>query len=391
MIYMDNGATSFPKPSIMVEAMTEAMINYCANPGRSGYKASIKSGKEVYRTRQTAAEIFNIARPEQIIFTKNCTEAINIALKGVLKPGDHVITTSMEHNSVIRPLKKLVQQGVDTTVVRCDGQGRLDPDDVKRAIRRNTRLIVMTAASNVTGTKMPLYEVGRIALGRGILFMVDGAQGAGHMEIDAENMNIDILAVPGHKGLLGPQGTGMLYVKEGLAIEPLLEGGTGSSSKMLDQPHVIPEGYEAGTLNTVGIIGLGASLEMIRKIGVKAIAHHERKLTEQIEDGLRNIEGIQVYGPEDTRDKTAVIAFNINGMDCEEVASLLDEEYDIATRAGFHCSGLAHETIGTDKAGCVRITPGFYTQQHEIKKVIKAVSEIAVNVENSRKLVNCQF
>lgn len=379
MIYMDNAATSFPKPSLMLDSMVEAINSYCANPGRSGHAAAMRSAKEVYKTRRIAAELFNIGRAEQVIFTKNCTEAINIALKGVLKCGDHVITTSMEHNSVIRPLKSLVNQGVETTVVRCDRKGMLDCDDLKKAIKRNTRLIVMSAASNVTGTKMPLVEVGRIALRHGILFMVDGAQGAGHMNIDVDEMNIDILALPGHKGLLGPQGTGLLYVKEGLALEPLMEGGTGTASKKLEQPHVIPEGYEAGTINVPGIIGLGASLEIIKKIGVPAISLHERKLTERLQNGLMSISGVEIYGPEDVRDKAPVVAMNIKGMDSEAVASLLDEEYGIATRAGFHCSGLAHETIGTATTGCVRITPGFYTQQKEIDAVIEAITEIASN------------
>lgn len=377
MIYMDNGATSFPKPSLMIETMREAMAQYCANPGRAGHEAAARTAREIYRTRRTAAELFNISKPEQIIFTKNCTEAINIAIKGVLKPGDHVVTSSMEHNSVIRPLKALTRRGVETTIIRCDPKGKLEVSDIRRAIKQNTRLIVITAASNVTGTKMPLKEIGRLAVRYGILFMVDGAQGAGHMEIDVKEMNIDILALPGHKGLMGPQGTGMLYIKEGIAIDPMLEGGTGTDSKKMEQPHIIPEGFEAGTLNAPGIIGLGASLDIIRKIGIAAIAYHERKLAEQLQEGLSKIEGVKIYGPEDTREKTPVIAINIKDIDSEEVASLLDEEYGIATRAGFHCSGLAHETIGTSKQGCVRICPGFYTQQHEIAKVIEAVAKIA--------------
>ena len=236
MIYMDNGATSWPKPPEMLDAMTEAISSYCANPGRAGHAAAARTAREIYRTRTAAASLFNIEDPARIIFTRNCTEAINLALKGILRKGDHVITSSMEHNSVLRPLKQLESSGVSTTVIRCDRQGRISVRDIRAAIRTNTRMIVITAASNVTGTRMPLEEIGRIALRNGILFMVDGAQVAGYMDLDVRRNHIDLLAVPGHKGLMGPQGTGFLYVKKGLELTPLVEGGTGTKSKELEQP-----------------------------------------------------------------------------------------------------------------------------------------------------------
>lgn len=377
MIYLDNGATSFPKPRQVVDEMTEALLYYCANPGRGAHFMAARTAHEIYKTRLAAASLFNIENAGRIVFTKNCTESLNLAIKGVLKSGDHVITSSMEHNSVLRPLVELNRKNVSLTIVKCDERGVLNPQDVKNAVRENTKMIVMTAASNVTGTKMPLESVGKIAAKEGVLFMVDGAQGAGHMSLDVKKNYIDILAAPGHKGLMGPQGTGLLYVGEGIEIRPLLSGGTGSKSKELNQPVDFPEGYEAGTLNAPGIIGLGAGIRFINKIGAEAIGEHERRLTEKLQKGFEQIRGVKIYGPVDTADKTAVVALNIQGHDCEEVALILDDKYGIEVRAGFHCSGIAHKTIGTENTGCIRFCPGFYTGEKEIEDTIKAVKEIA--------------
>ena len=377
MIYMDNGATSWPKPPEMLDAMTEAISSYCANPGRAGHAAAARTAREIYRTRTAAASLFNIEDPARIIFTRNCTEAINLALKGILRKGDHVITSSMEHNSVLRPLKQLESAGISTTVIRCDRQGRISVRDIRAAVRTNTRMIVITAASNVTGTRMPLEEIGRIALRNGILFMVDGAQGAGHMDLDVRRNHIDLLAVPGHKGLMGPQGTGFLYVKKGIELIPLVEGGTGTKSKELEQPRDFPEGFEAGTLNAPGIIGLGASIRMIDRIGVSAIQAHEEKLVRRLQRGLEGIRGVTVYGPEDPGDKAAIVAVNIDGIDCETAAAILDERFGIAVRAGFHCSGLAHDTIGTGDIGCIRLCPGLYTAERDIGMVTDAIAQLA--------------
>lgn len=377
MIYMDNGATSYPKPQEVLETLIDVTANYCANPGRSGHFMAARTAQEIYKTRLAAAQLFNIRDAGQIVFTKNCTESLNLALKGILREGDHVVTTSMEHNSVVRPLIELRKKGVTTTFVRCRQDGSVSPEDIKSAIRKNTKLIVMTAASNVTGTIMPLEETGRIAVRKGVLFMVDGAQGAGHMELDVKKSHIDILAAPGHKGLLGPQGTGLLYIREGIEIQPLLAGGTGSRSKQEEQPQDFPEGYEAGTVNAPGIIALGAAIRFINRIGVRAIENHERKLTQKLQAGLEKIAGVQLYGSENVADKTAVIAMNISGIGCEEAAGLLNDKYGIAVRAGFHCSPRAHETIGTADIGCIRICPGFYTSEKELEAVIRAIREIA--------------
>ena len=377
MIYLDNGATSYPKPPEVSETIMDVTVNYCANPGRAGHFMAARTAQEIFKTRLSVARLFNIENPGRIVFTKNCTDSINMALKGVLLPGDHVITTSMEHNSVLRPLHSLKQNGVKVSTVKCDKAGRLSVNDVKKEITPRTRLIVMTAASNVTGTKMPVEETGRLALRNGILFMVDGAQGAGHMDIDVKKQHIDILAAPGHKGLLGPQGTGFLYVREGIYMAPFLDGGTGSRSKDLEQPVDFPEGYEAGTVNSPGIIALGAAVRVISKLGIDVIEEHERRLTEKLQRGLSEIPGIELYGPEDTYEKTAVVAMNIHGIDCEEVADVFNNRYGIAVRAGFHCSGAAHETIGTEKTGCVRLCPSIYTTEKEIEETIAAAAEIA--------------
>lgn len=383
MIYMDNGATSFPKPPEVVDTFIEVMNRYCANPGRAGHNMAAKTSREIYRARLAVAKIFNIEEPGQIIFTKNCTESINLALKGLLREGDHVITSSMEHNSVTRPLMELRRKGVNTTFISCRQDGSIDPGEVAKAVKTgkasgNTKLIIMTAASNVTGTKMPLEEIGRIALRKGILFMVDGAQGAGHMDLDVRKKHIDILAAPGHKGLLGPQGTGLLYIRKGVDIRPLITGGTGSKSKEEDPPCDFPEGYEAGTVNAPGIIALGAAANLINKIGIEVIEEHERRLTERLQRGLKNIGKVRLYGTEDTHEKTSVVAMNVEGMECEEVAEILNDKYGVAVRAGFHCAGRAHKTIGTENTGCIRMCPGFYTTEREIDQVIAAVREIAL-------------
>lgn len=377
MIYMDNGATSYPKPPEVIETIRDVMMNYCANPGRAGHFMAARTAQEIYKARLAAARLFNIKDASRLVFTKNCTESINCALKGILKDGDHVITSSMEHNSVVRPLIELRKRGVSTTFISCAQDGQIDPAEIKTAIKQNTKMIIMTAASNVIGTKMPLEEIGRIALRRGVIFMVDGAQGAGHMDLDVEKNHIDILAVPGHKGLLGPQGTGLLYVRDGIRMRPMLAGGTGSKSNEEEQPTDLPEGFEAGTLNAPGIIALGAAIRFINKIGVDVIEEHERKLTAKLQEGLAEIKGVTIYGMKDARDKTAVVAMNIEGKGCEEVAGVLNDRYGIAVRAGLHCAPKAHETIGSINMGCVRICPGFYTTERDISEVIEAVKEIA--------------
>lgn len=375
MIYLDNGATSYPKPRGMAAAMEECILKYCGNPGRSGHFMSMKTGEEVYHARRKVAGLFNIEQAERLVFTKNTTEALNMGLRGCLKEGDHVITTSMEHNSVLRPLKALEKQGISQTVIRADRSGRIKASDIEKTIRSNTKLIAVTAASNVTGTKMPIAEIGELAKKRGVLFMVDGAQGAGCMELDVAKMHIDMLAVPGHKGLLGPLGTGALYVGGDVRLSPLLAGGTGTESKSRLQPCEFPEGFEAGTLNAPGIIGLGFSADFVGKIGVDAIESYERSLICCFDEALDNMDFVLRYGPA-CEEKTGISLFNIRGMGAEEVTSRLNAEYGIAVRGGYHCAGLAHKSIGTWDSGAVRLSVGPFNSKREIEKTIDAIWKI---------------
>ncbi len=390
MIYLDNGATSFPKPPGMAETMAYCMKTYCGNPGRSGHRMSIKTGEEVYKARKTVAGVFNIKRAERVIFTLNTTGALNAGIKGVLCSGDHAVTTVMEHNSVLRPLKALERDEISHTIVGCSECGTVSPSDIKKAIRENTRLVVCTHASNVTGTLQPIEEIGKmikeINCGRSaenrIIFMVDGAQSAGCVPIDVEAMNIDMLAVPGHKGLLGPLGTGALYAGSDVDIYPIIEGGTGTASKERVQPLEFPEGFEAGTVNAPGIIGLGYSAAWVNRMGVENIRKHEEDIIKPLHNALMNMDCVKVYGPEECSSKTAVVTFNAVGQDgrvrlgCEEVAGRLADEYGIAVRGGFHCAGLAHRTIGTWDTGAVRMSAGPFNTPKEIKKAIDAVYRI---------------
>lgn len=375
MIYLDNGATSFPKPQDMIRAMEECITLYCGNPGRSGHDMSMKTGEEVYRARRKLAEFFNVENAERLVFTKNTTEALNMGLKGVLKGGDHVVTTSMEHNSVLRPLKALEKKGVKHTIVKADRQGIVKGCDIQKAIRPETRLIIVTAASNVTGSKMPLKEIGELAAKKGVIFMVDGAQGAGSMDLDVKKLNIDLLAVPGHKGLLGPLGTGALYVSPGIKIEPITEGGTGTESKSRLQPEEFPEGFEAGTINAPAIIGLGKSVEFVKKLGTDVIASYEEELITFLDNELMNMDFIQYYGPEAGK-KTGISLINVKGTGAEEVTSLLNDNFGIAVRGGYHCAGLAHKTIGTWDTGAVRISVGPYNTKRDIIAVVDALWHI---------------
>lgn len=375
MIYLDNAATSYPKPRGMVAAMEECILKYCGNPGRSGHSMSMRTGEEVYHARKKVAGLFGISRAERLVFTKNTTEALNMGLKGALRAGDHVITTSMEHNSVLRPLKALEKRGVSQSVIRADREGFIKAADIEKAISRDTRLIAVTAASNVTGTKMPLEEIGELARKRGILFLVDGAQGAGSMEIDVEKMHIDMLAFPGHKGLLGPLGTGALYVSPELRLNHIMEGGTGTDSKNRLQPCEFPEGYEAGTINAPAIIGLGYSADFVKKIGPEVIGKYEEELIGWLDQRLGEMDFVTRYGPDSCR-KTGISLINIKGIEAEEVTSILSSRYGIAVRGGFHCAGLAHKTIGTWNEGAVRISVGPFNTRKDMENLADAIWEI---------------
>ena len=375
MIYLDNAATSYPKPRGMVAAMEECILKYCGNPGRSGHSMSMRTGEEVYHARRKIASLFGIKQPERLVFTQNTTEALNMGLKGVLQSGDNVITTTMEHNSVLRPLKALEKRGVSQSVIRADREGYIKASEIEKAIRKDTKLIAITAASNVTGTRMPIEEIGELARRRGILFLVDGAQGAGSMAIDVEKMHIDMLAFPGHKGLLGPQGTGALYVSPEIRLKHIMEGGTGTDSKSRFQPCEFPEGYEAGTINAPAIIGLGYSAEFVEKIGPEVIGKYEEELIGWLDERLDEMDFVKRYGPDACR-KTGISLINIRGVGAEEVTSILSSKYGIAVRGGYHCAGLAHKTIGTWDEGAIRISVGPFNTRKDMEKLADAIREI---------------
>lgn len=375
MIYLDNGATSFPKLKGMVAVMEECMTKYCGNPGRSGHSMSLKTGEEVYHARRNVAKLFNIEEGERLVFTKNTTEALNMGLHGFLKRGDHAITTSMEHNSVLRPLKTMERSGVEHSIVKADGQGIISPRDIEKNIKPNTKLIVVTAASNVTGSKMPIEEIGNIAKKRGIKFMVDGAQGAGAMDLDVKRLHIDMLAIPGHKGLLGPLGTGALYVDPKIRLTPMCQGGTGTESKSRMQPSDFPEGFESGTVNAPAIIGLGYCAEFIEKVGVDVIGQYEEDLMDWLDERLLNMDFIKLYGPKVCK-KTGISLINVEGISAEDVTTILNSRYGIAVRGGYHCAGLAHKTIGTWDCGGVRISVGPYNTKKDMENLVDALWEI---------------
>ncbi|NLV16773.1 MAG: aminotransferase class V-fold PLP-dependent enzyme [Syntrophomonadaceae bacterium] len=377
MLYMDNAATSYPKPESVYVAIDNFNRNMGGNPGRGSSRQALTSGSILAEAREALAALFNVDDGRCISFGPNVTEALNIGLKGVLNPGDHVITTSMEHNAVARPLTALSRQGIQWTRVRCDSAGRLDLEDMRKAIQTNTRMICTLHASNLTGTIMPIKEIGALAREHGLIFMLDSAQSAGGLPLDVKEQNIDILAFTGHKGLLGPQGIGGIYVRPGVAVRPLKEGGTGSLSEELTHPEFMPDLLECGTPNTPGAAGLLAGVEFINEVGLDNVCRREKELTADLITGLREIKEVRLYGPLNPAEQTAVISFNIEDMDCGDVSLRLDYEYGIVTRSGLHCAPLAHSTAGSLTRGSCRLSPGYFTSREDIKKVVEAVYKIA--------------
>ena len=379
IIYFDNAATSWPKPAAMMAAMVNYNEMIGGSPGRSGHQRSLDAGRVILETREALAELFGCDDSLRIAFTKNATEALNIALSGILNPGDHVITSSMEHNSVMRPLRYLESQGVQLSVVSCSGDGRLDTEDVRAAIRPHTRLLVVTHASNVTGTIQPIAELGEIAGRHGILFCVDAAQTAGSLPIHVDEMVIDLLAFSGHKSLFGPQGTGGLYIREGLEkqLRPLMMGGTGSRSEFEGQPDFMPDKFESGTPNTIGLAGLGAGVRFVLTERVETIRSKEEMLTTRFLAGLAVLPGITVYGPPDAANRTSVVSFNITGVSPSEASLELDERFGILCRPGLHCAPAAHRTIGTFSQGTIRFGFSYFNKDEEIDLALEAVRSLA--------------
>lgn len=378
-IYFDNAATSWPKPEETYVAMDRFSRVIGGSPGRSGHRLSIESGRVIMDAREVLARLFGIDDPFQLVFTKNATEALNLAIAGLLSPGDHVITSSMEHNSVMRPLRALESRGVELSVIGCSPQGALDPEHLPPLIRKNTKAVILTHASNVTGTIMPIQEIGHIARQRGLIFCVDAAQTAGAFPIDVSKMNIDLLAFSGHKSLLGPQGTGGLYIRKRIeeSIRPLIMGGTGSRSEHESQPDFMPDRYESGTLNTVGLAGLGAGVKYILERGVDTIHAKEIMLTQRFLNGLHSIEGVRIYGPGDAASQISVVSFTIDGMTPSEASFALDEQFCIMSRPGLHCAPSTHRTIGTFPQGTVRVSFGYFNTEEEIGYTLDAVRQLS--------------
>ena len=378
MIYLDNAATSWPKPESVYQAMDKFMREDAGNPGRGGHSLAIAAERAIDEARVLVARLINAPEPERIIFTFNCTDALNLGLKGLLKPGDHVITSRIGHNSLARPLTKLEGQGVRITrLFPSNESGLLSAADIEGAIEEDTKLVVVTHASNVTGVVQPVEEYGAVVRKYGRVLMVDAAQTAGAFPIDVQAANIDLLAFSGHKGLLGPTGTGVLYIGDRVDLDSLREGGTGSHSEQEEQPFELPNRYESGTPNTVGIAGLGAGLRYIHEEGVEKIRLHERYLREQMAEGLARIPGVQLYGPGDTSEQAPIVSFNLNGWDPLEVAAVLDQAFDIKVRAGLHCAAAAHKTFGTYPRGTVRASHGCFNTTSEIELALEAMAKIA--------------
>lgn len=378
MIYLDNAATTFPKPEIVYKTMDTFYRTLGANPGRSGHKMAMLAEKEIEDTRNVIARLFGIKDPGRFIFTFNATDAINMGIKGLLKSGDHVITTYLEHNAVSRALYGLEKRKVITiTKARNSVEGFIDPDDIKSAIKPNTKLIVISHAPNVLGTIQPIQEIGNIARENNVIFMVDAAQTTCVCEIDVNKSYVDMLAFTGHKGPLGPTGTGGLYVGERVNLEPWREGGTGFEPASLSQPEELPFKLESGTPNTVGIAGLRAGIEYVLSKGISNIRTHEQKLIKILINALEHDRRFILYGTADINKKVGILSINIRGYKPLEVGAILDQSFDIAVRPGLHCAPFAHQMLGTFPDGTVRISTGLFNTEDDINQLIKALNKIA--------------
>ncbi len=378
-VYLDNAATTFPKPPEVVEAMAEFLATRGVNPGRTGFDLALEAEETVRATRTTLTRLFGGTDPDRLVFAHNVTDALNLVIASVLRPGDHAVSTRLEHNSVLRPLYLARANGTAVDLVPFDENGYVHPEDIAARLRPNTRLVVMNHGSNVIGTIQPVAEVAAICRRRGVLFVVDAAQTAGVVDIDVQRSGIDVLCFTGHKSLLGPPGTGGMYVAEEAEIWPCRAGGTGVKSALESQPRDYPWRMEFGTLNTVGIAGLLAAQRWIaERGGVAALAAHEMALARRLAAGLAGIPGVRLYCADMTHDHLPVLAFNIDGMVAEQTGSLLDVDHDVITRTGLHCAPLVHESLGTAEVdGAVRFAPGVFTTDHEVDRALAAVEATA--------------
>ncbi len=381
-IYLDNAATSWPKPESVYRAVEDTMRQVGAPSGRAVYAAAGAANDIVEKTRQSVAGLINASSKNQVVFTANATDALSTAILGLLKPGDHAITSVADHNSILRPLMHLQQTGVITlTIVDCDDTGRVSASDIEKAIDDKTRLVAITHASNVTGTIQPVAAIGDICKKRDVRFLVDAAQSIGHISIDVEQIGCDMLAATGHKGLLGPMGTGVLYLSESIVdhVSPLRFGGTGSQHADATQPTQMPKKFEAGSLNVPAIAGLGEGVKFVHSEVGEAMQQHSDDLMKELREGLTSINGVKIFGPVEETSRTGVISISINGFDSQTAAGILDVEFEIQIRSGFHCAPLMHKRLGTDKDGLIRFSPGPFNTSVDIEFAVGAVAEIAGN------------
>lgn len=376
MIYMDNAATTMRKPQKVIDAVVSAMSSM-GNAGRGASEAALSASRIIYDTREGLAKLFGAENARQIAFTSNSTESLNIAIKGILNPGDHVITTVLEHNSVLRPLYEMEKKGTELSVIGCNEKGMPDIAAMEAAIKENTRMIICTNGSNLTGNYVDVAVIGKMAHKHGLIFAVDASQTAGVFPIDVQKMDIDILCFTGHKGLLGPQGTGGIYVKEGIQIRPLKTGGSGIQTYSKEHPVQMPTALEAGTLNGHGIAGLHAALGYLEKTGIDNIRKKEEDLMWRFYNGVKDVPGVKIYGDYSQKERCAIVTLNIGDYDSSEVSDELLMEYDISTRSGGHCAPLMHEALGTVEQGAVRFSFSHYNTEEEVDTAIRAIRELA--------------
>jgi cysteine desulfurase family protein len=381
-LYLDNAATSFPKPRAVHEAMARYATDLGASAGRGAYSEAVETGQLINQCRQRLNQLFNGQDPNHFVFTLNCSDALNLAIKGLLHTSGHAICTHIDHNSILRPLGALEDRGeCDVTRVAIDpATGLVDSDDIRKAIRSDTRLIAITHASNVTGTIQPIREIGCIAREHDIPFLVDAAQSAGHIPLDVQADHIDLLAAPGHKALLGPLGTGLLYIRPGLekTLRPLREGGTGSVSENDRQPEFMPDKFEPGSHNAIGLIGLSAGVQWIAQQGIEKLAAHDLDLVRTFLDGISGVDGLTYYGPQGVRNRLGVFSVRIDGLEPYELAAILESSYGILTRPGLHCAPLAHNALNTTQyGGTTRFSFGPFLSKQDIKFATDALAEIA--------------
>ena len=375
MVYLDNAATTWPKPRSVLNAMTDSIDKFGANPGRSGHSMSIAATEKIFECRELISDFFSLGNPSNVVFTQNATHALNIVIRGILKKGDHAICTAMDHNSVLRPIFDGLDN-VEVSVIEADGAGEIDADSIHKSIRPNTRLVVMTHISNVCGTVMPVEKTAKICRENNIMFLLDASQSAGIIDINIQKLGIDFLATSGHKGLYGPMGTGILCINTDELPTPILLGGTGSNSLELVQPSELPDRYESGTLNLPGICGLCSGIAFVKKYTPENIYRHEMKLAARLLSGLESIDGIKIIGKSGIFGRSGVVSFVSDRFAPSDIASQLDKKYSVAIRSMFHCAGLAHDFLHTKNGGTARISVGIFNTMHDIDYLLYSLNEL---------------